>query len=103
MEAESTSDSSPIPENSSWCLESFNFKCRHILAALVGVVVSGLYIGTLLFGDASLEVLLRLQTYENDLEQNIQRLKQENARLQKNYFELKELEPLQVKDADSKL
>jgi hypothetical protein len=42
-----------------------------------------------------LQVLLELEEYENYLKEDIERLKTENASMQKEYFELKEL------DADS--
>jgi len=71
----------------------FGFKAKKFGLALVGVVIIALYIGNLLFGNASLEVLLQLEKYETHLKAEIVRLKQENAKLQKEYFELKELEP----------
>ncbi len=60
--------------------------------ALLAVLSLGIYIGTLLFGDNSLEILLGLEEYEHYLEERIDGLKSENAQLQKEYFELKELE-----------
>jgi hypothetical protein len=68
------------------------FRTKPFLLALAGVVASALYISNLLFGNASLEVLLQLETYEEHLTSEIARLKLENATLQKEYFELKELE-----------
>ena len=62
------------------------------ILALIGVVGAGVYIGVLLFGENSLEVLLGLQEYELYLEEEVARFKEENARLQKELFELKELE-----------
>ncbi|GEM_PF-340199 len=73
----------------------FGFRAWKFLAALAGVVMLGMYISDLLFGDASLEVLMQIEGYERHLKEEISRLKQENARLQKEYFELREL------DADS--
>ncbi len=59
---------------------------------LLGIVlVVGVYIGVLLFGDNSLEVLLGLEDYQQYLQNEIIRLKDENAGLQKEYFELKEI------------
>jgi cell division protein FtsB len=59
---------------------------------LLGVVLAlGIYLGVLLYGTNSVEVLLGLQEYENYLQDEITRLKQENATLQKEYFELKEI------------
>jgi hypothetical protein len=56
------------------------------------VLIIGLYIGVLMFGDNSLDVLLDLETYEEHLKNEVIRLKTENATLQKEFFELKELE-----------
>ena len=61
---------------------------------VLGIVIAiAVYIGFLLFGTNSLEVLFQLNVTQKSLERNIKYLKQENARLQKEYFELKELEP----------
>ncbi|MBN2782942.1 MAG: hypothetical protein JXQ66_06850 [Campylobacterales bacterium] len=51
----------------------------------------GVYIGVLLYGTNSLEVLVGIEEYENYLQDEIIRLKNENASLQKEYFELKEI------------
>ncbi|BCD68788.1 hypothetical protein [Nitratiruptor sp. YY09-18] len=59
------------------------------------LVVLAVYIGLLLFGVNSVEVLYQLNVQEKNLQRNIEYLKKENARLQKEYFELKELEPKQ--------
>jgi cell division protein FtsB len=61
------------------------------LVAVTFVILIGIYIGVILYGKNSVNVLLRLQTYETFLKQDIQRLKDENAELQKEYFELKEI------------
>ncbi|MCD6259798.1 MAG: hypothetical protein RBR54_05130 [Sulfurimonas sp.] len=59
---------------------------------LVSIVLSlGIYLGILLYGTNSVEILLGLQDYENFLQSEISRLKTENASLQKEYFELKEI------------
>lgn len=71
----------------------FGFQTKKFLLALVGVVIFAIYLGDLLFGNASLQVLLGLEKYETNLKSEIVRLKQENAKMQKAYFELKELEP----------
>lgn len=55
------------------------------------VLIVGIYIGILLFGDNSLEVLLGLEDYQKYLQDEITRLKSLNADLQKEYFELKEI------------
>lgn len=59
---------------------------------LLGVVLFlGVYIGILLYGTNSVEVFLGLEDYETFLQDEIVRLKNENAMLQKEYFELKEI------------
>ena len=59
---------------------------------LVAIVLGiGIYIGVLLYGTNSLEVLFGLQDYEEYLNSEIYRLKDENAELQREYFELKEI------------
>ena len=58
---------------------------------LSGVIVLGIYLGILLYGTNSLEVLLELQDYESYLQSEVTRLKNDNAELQREYFELKEI------------
>lgn len=60
--------------------------------ALLAVLAIGIYIGILLFGDNSLEILLGIEEYQDYLNTEVDKLKQTNADLQKEYFELKELE-----------
>jgi hypothetical protein len=67
---------------------------KFLLAAGI-VLIAGVYLGLIFFGDNSLSVLLDLEEHQNYLSEDIERLKAENAALQKQYFELKEL------DADS--
>jgi hypothetical protein len=55
------------------------------------VIGLGIYLGVLLYGNSSLEVLFGLQDYENYLQDEVVRLKNENAELQREYFELKEI------------
>jgi len=61
------------------------------LTLLLIVLATGVYIGILLYGTNSLEVLLGLQDYEEYLQSEIDRLRTQNAELQKEYFELKEI------------
>lgn len=56
------------------------------------VLVVGIYLGVIFFGDNSLSVLLDLEEHQNYLSEDIEHLKVENAALQKQYFELKELD-----------
>jgi len=55
------------------------------------IVSLGIYLGILLYGTNSVEVLLGLQDYQNYLQDEIVVLKSENAQLQREYFELKEI------------
>jgi len=55
------------------------------------VVTLGVYLGILLYGTNSLEILLGLQDYEVYLQDEVSRLKLENAELQREYFELREI------------
>jgi hypothetical protein len=61
------------------------------LSLILIVLTIGVYIGVLLYGTNSLEVLFELQEYENYLQNEVHRLKHENAELQREYFELKEI------------
>lgn len=63
------------------------------LKILIPVFIASLYVGNLLFGANSLEVLLELKGKRRELQQKVERLSQENAKLQKQYFELKDLDP----------
>lgn len=73
----------------------FGLPTYKFLLASAGVLLVGIYMGFIFFGDNSLSVLLDLEEYQDYLSEDIERLKAENAALQKQYFELKEL------DADS--
>ncbi len=63
------------------------------LATFIAIILFGIYLGNLLFGDSSVEVLINLQNQKEILKDQVQILKEKNAKLQKEYFELKELEP----------
>lgn len=73
----------------------FGLSTLKFFIAVSIVLVVGVYMGFIFFGDNSLSVLLELEEHQNYLSDDIERLKAENASLQKQYFELKEL------DADS--
>ncbi|QOG12260.1 septum formation initiator [Arcobacter sp. FWKO B] len=51
------------------------------------------HIADIFFGDNSLGVYSTLKSKEEYLQNEIRRLQADNARLQKEYFELKNLEP----------
>jgi len=66
---------------------------KAILFTVLGLVLFVSYAWVLFdHGDNSWTALNRLYTKKEDLIQNEKRLKQENQRLQKVYFELKQLE-----------
>ena len=79
-------------ENESQKKAKGSFYVKIFLAALI-VIIFGVYVGNILFGKNSLEVLLNLQEERTKLQKEIKRLKRENAALQKDYFELRQLEP----------
>ena len=64
-----------------------------LLGAIVAVILFGVYIGDLFFGRSSLDVLLGLESEKEQLERRVEELKHENAALQKEYFELRQLDP----------
>lgn len=66
-----------------------SFKKFFVLFSIV--VALGIYLGVILYGSNSMEVLMGLQEYETYLQQETTRLKNENAELQREYFELKEI------------
>ncbi|NPA04148.1 MAG: hypothetical protein GXO61_04725 [Epsilonproteobacteria bacterium] len=77
-----------------------NLLKKRLLALLVRysgflfiIVLLAIYIGRILFGPNSVEVLYNLSVQEKTLKRKIEFYKRANARLQKEYFELKELEP----------
>ena len=73
----------------------FGLSTQKFLLASAVVLIVGIYMGFIFFGNNSLSVLLDLEEHQNYVIEDIERLKSENAALQKQYFELKEL------DADS--
>ncbi len=71
------------------------FLILKILLLIASVLGLGLYVGDLLYGKNSLEVLLNLQDKKELFKNEIKKYKKENAKLQKEYFELLQLEPEQ--------
>lgn len=74
--------------------KGFSFYMK-IFSLLVVVVSFGVYVGDMLFGKSSLDVLLNLQSEKQILERSVENFKNKNAILQKEYFELKDLDPEQ--------
>jgi len=71
-------------ESGNW----FGFSLRSLLLIVVGILLFGLYVGVLLFGENSLEVLNGLEREKMHLSTEKRRLQQANQKLQKKYFEL---------------
>ncbi len=60
-----------------------------VLAMVILVLATAIYMGETLFGPNSLEVLLSLQKQQKILDYKIKHISSQNALLQKKYFELK--------------
>ena len=66
---------------------------KTLVAATLTIVLFGVYIGVLMYGENSLTVLQHVKAEKRSLLHEVQVLKIENQKLQKVYFELKQLEP----------
>ena len=66
---------------------------KAFLMTTIGILLFGIYVGVLICGENSLTVLNHLKEKKQVLRQEEKALKTENQRLQKEYFELKQLEP----------
>jgi len=64
-----------------------------ILITVIGILFFGIYVGILIYGENSLTVLNHLQEKKAMLKQEERNLKTGNQKLQKELFELKQLEP----------
>lgn len=80
-----------IDNSQSITQEYLGLSLTKFLVLVLLVLAIGIYVGVLLYGTNSLEVLFGLEDYENYLQTEIHRLRDENAELQKEYFELKEI------------
>ncbi len=80
-----------IDNTQSLTQEYLGLSLKKFLILVTVVLGFGIYLGVLLYGTNSLEVLFGLQDYEEYLNSEIFRLKDENAELQREYFELKEI------------
>jgi len=70
-----------------------DFSLKTFLVTIIGILLFGIYVGVLMYGENSLTVLNQLKVKKQNLIQDERALKVENQRLQKVYFELKQLEP----------
>ncbi len=69
---------------------------KAFLVTTIGILLFGIYVGVLIYGENSLTVLNHLKEKKQALKQEEKTLKVENQRLQKEYFELKQLEPKEI-------
>ena len=72
--------------------EILGLSIRVIVATSVVMTLFGVYLGILLYGENSLTVLSHLKQKKRDLLAEARTLKSENQRLQKEFFELKQLQ-----------
>jgi len=63
-----------------------------IVLVVIVAIILGFYVVDLMFGKRSFSRMIDLNNNLEVLSKKVKNLKQENARLQKEYFELKELE-----------
>jgi len=66
---------------------------KTLLVTSIGILLFGIYVGILIYGENSLTVLSQLKEKKQRLLKEGIALKNENQKLQKEYFELKQLEP----------
>ncbi len=66
---------------------------KTFLVTAIGILLFGIYVGVLVYGENSLTVLNQLKEKKQGLSVEEQIIKAENQKLQKEYFELKQLEP----------
>lgn len=80
-----------IDNSQSFTQKYLGLSLSKFLILFLVVIALGIYLGIILYGTNSLEVLFELQDYENYLQNEIQVYRNENAELQREYFELKEI------------
>jgi len=72
-------------------IAGFSFKT--FLVTILGILLFGIYLSVLMYGENSLTVLNQLKEQKKLLVEEQKTLKVTNQQLQKAYFELKQLEP----------
>lgn len=80
-----------IDQTQSFTQKYLGLSLSKFLILFILVLSAGVYVGVILYGTNSLEILFGLQEYEEYLQSEIYKLKHENAELQREYFELKEI------------
>ncbi|WP_309499600.1 hypothetical protein [Sulfurovum sp.] len=69
------------------------FSLKALLVTAIGILLFGIYVGVLIYGENSLTILNQLKEKKQGLSFEKKVLQVDNQRLQKEYFELKQLEP----------
>ena len=69
------------------------YKLLPFFSLFLAISIPRIYFGNLFFGTNSLSVLFELQNKEKQISKEVKNLMNENAKLQKELFELKGLEP----------
>ncbi len=69
------------------------FSLKSAFITMILILLFGVYIGILIYGENSTTVLDNLKAEKKRLTLEANELKSENQKLQKEYFELKNLEP----------
>jgi hypothetical protein len=72
-------------------IAGFSFKA--FLVTALGILLFGVYVGILMYGENSLTVLTELKEKKRELLKEKRAIKIRNQKLQKDFFELKQLEP----------
>jgi hypothetical protein len=80
-----------IDDTQSFTQEYLGLSLTKFFVFVIIILAFGVYIGNILYGTNSVEIYLGLEEYERYLQDEVLRLKQENAELQREYFELKEI------------
>jgi len=70
-----------------------NFSLKVFLVTAIGILLFGMYVWVLMYGENSLSVLNHLKAKKEHLSMEDRDLKIKNQKLQKEYFELQQLEP----------
>ena len=66
---------------------------KALLLTTIAILIFGIYVGILIYGENSLTVWNQLKEKKQGLIKESKVLKSENQKLQKEYFELKQLAP----------
>ena len=92
MESQEHDDILKDDDYSSFSQRRFGLSTPKFLTIIGIGFIFFIYLWIIVFGDNSLLVLLNLEERQEFLTDDIERLKSENAQLQKQYFELKEID-----------